>query len=161
MKTLIIIRHAKSSWKLMVFDKDRDLTSKGIANIKTVAKNYKSILPDSFTIWSSTAKRAHTTAVLFAEEIGISTENIILNDKLYTFDNIDLEKIIKTCDDSIENLVLFGHNSAITDFVNKFGDIYIENVPTSGLVQIDFNSDSWKHIKDGVVKKVLKAKHLS
>jgi len=48
-----------------------------------------------------------------------------------------------------DNLILFGHNEAITNFVNKFGDLYIENVPTSGVVALQFDSEDWGNISKG------------
>jgi phosphohistidine phosphatase len=56
--------------------------------------------------------------------------------------------------------MIFGHNSAITDFVNKFGDFFIENVPTSGLVVIEFETDFWKNITKGKIKKVILPKEI-
>ena len=149
MKSLILVRHAKSSWDLPVKDKDRELIPIGIENIKRVAEKAISILPKEFSIWSSTAKRASHTAYLFCENSDIEKDKIIFNDNLYTFDVSTLEKIIKKCDDNIENLIVFGHNGAITDFVNKFGDKLISNVPTSGLVFIKFGQNNWIDIKDG------------
>jgi phosphohistidine phosphatase len=48
---------------------------------------------------------------------------------LYTFDVKQWRKLLNF--EKISNIILFGHNAAITDFVNKFGDVLIENVPTS------------------------------
>ena len=122
MKSLILIRHAKSSWDVPVQDKDRELISIGIESIKKVAKKAISILPIEFSIWSSTAKRASQTAYLFCENSSIQKDKIIFNDNLYTFDENILEKIIKKCDNNVEILIVFGYNGVIIDFVNKFGD---------------------------------------
>ena len=149
MKSLILIRHAKSSWDVPVQDKDRELIPIGIENIKKVAKKAISILPEEFSIWSSTAKRASQTAYLFCENSSIQKDKIICSDNLYTFDENTLEKIIKKCDNNVETLIVFGHNGAITDFVNKFGDKLIQNVPTSGLVFLKFEQHSWIDIQNG------------
>jgi phosphohistidine phosphatase SixA len=79
-----------------------------------------------------------------AMQLGIQYE-----DDLYTFDASDLEKFIKTINNNIRNVLIFGHNGAITDFVNKFGDVYVDNVPTSGLVSINFEINNWKDIQKG------------
>ena len=128
MKTLILIRHAKSSWDVPVSDKDRELILSGIQSIKNVAILAKPILPKVFTVWSSTAKRAMQTANLFCETASIPKGNIIFKDNLYTFNVNDLLEIITKCDNTIDHLIIFGHNSAITDFVNHFGDKFIDNV---------------------------------
>jgi phosphohistidine phosphatase len=52
-------------------------------------------------------------------------------------------------------LIIFGHNEAITNFVNKFGSSFIENVATSGFVSILFEQESWKYISNGITKKVV------
>lgn len=70
-------------------------------------------------------------------------------DQLYTFDSNQLEQIVKSCQNDCNNLILFGHNNAITDFVNKFGDVFIDNVPTAGFVTIIFDTDSWSKINKG------------
>jgi len=64
-----------------------------------------------------------------------------------------LEQIIKGCKDEIINLIIFGHNDAITDFVNKFGDVNVENVPTSGFVCLEFEDNEWATISKGKLKK--------
>lgn len=84
---------------------------------------------------------------------------IILKDNLYTFDGNTLEKIIKTCPDTIENLVIFGHNNGLTDFVNQFGSIYIDSIPTSGLVSIIFSVTSWQTINKGKTDKIIFPNH--
>ena len=106
-------------------------------------------MPKEFTIVSSTAKRAAETAYLFCESLNIQKDRIIFNENLYTFDDIALENSIKSTNDQVENLILFGHNGAITDFVNKFGDKLIHNVPTAGLVCIKFDQNNWSNIQNG------------
>jgi phosphohistidine phosphatase len=149
MKSIILIRHAKSSWNEPVIDKERILTDKGIENIKKVAIKAKKYLPENFIILSSTAKRASQTAQLFCKQAILDKNQIEFIDNLYTFDENQLEKEIKKSDNTVENLILFGHNEAITNFVNKFGDKYINNVPTAGFVQLQFDQNSWKDINKG------------
>jgi phosphohistidine phosphatase len=160
MKTLILIRHAKSSWDVPVSDKDRELILSGIKNIKSVATMAKSMLPKNFIIWSSTAKRAMQTATIFCETASIQTKNIIYKDGLYTFNANDLHQIISKCDNQISDLIIFGHNSAITDFANHFGDQYIDNVPTAGFVLLNFNEKNWANITKGKIIKTIFPKEI-
>ncbi len=148
---LILIRHAKSSWNTPVQDHDRPLSKKGINDAHIVSDKLAEKLPKTSIIWTSTAKRARETAVIFAQNFLIPLESIIQKPELYTFEPAELEKIIKTCENAHSNLILFGHNDAITKFVNKFGDLSIENVPTSGVVEIDFDTDQWSKISKGKV----------
>jgi phosphohistidine phosphatase len=155
MKNLILIRHAKSSWDTPLQDKDRHLSNRGVKDAHLVSSNILKHLPKTFIIWSSTAKRAAETATIFAQNMACPEESIVFKDDLYTFDEKQLEKIVKSCNNDYENMILFGHNGAITDFVNKFGDVFIENVPTSGLVSINFENDDWEIISNGKTQKVI------
>ena len=125
MKTLVLVRHGKSSWESFVSDFERPLIQRGVEDISLVAKNSISILPTHFSIWSSTAKRASETALIFAQNISYPVESIVYKKELYTFDENQLEKVIKSCSNLFESVILFGHNEAITNFVNKFGDVFI------------------------------------
>ncbi len=160
MKNVILVRHAKSSWEAPLIDKDRPLTNRGIQDAHLVSTSIVPYLPKTFIIWSSTAKRATETALIFTQNMACPIESIVFKDDLYTFDVRQLEKIIKTCNNDYDCVILFGHNEAITDFVNKFGDVFIENVATSGFVSIQFDSDSWENIQKGKTQKVVFPKDL-
>jgi phosphohistidine phosphatase len=155
MKQLILVRHAKSSWDAPLRDFDRPLTGKGIQDAHLVSSNVGSHIPKTFLVWSSAAKRASETAMIFAHNISFPLESIIFKDELYTFDERKLEQIIKTCSDDYDHLIVFGHNEAITNFVNTFGNTFIDNVSTSGFVNIIFEQNSWKYIENGTTKKVI------
>lgn len=155
MKNLILIRHAKSSWDSLSTDKKRPLASRGVADAHLVSSHIKPFLPTKSIIWSSTAKRAQDTATIFLQNMTYPLESIIFKEELYTFDMHELARIIKTCNNSYDCVIVFGHNEAITDFVNKFGDTFVENVCTSGFVSIDFDADSWENIVKGHTKKIV------
>ena len=76
------------------------------------------------------------------------------------FINKKIQLDIKNINNQHDNLILFCHNNAITDFVNKFGDTYIENVPTAGVVFLEFEQDDWNDIQNGKVVKTIFPKHL-
>jgi len=155
MKNLILIRHAKSSWEAPLHDKDRPLTSHGMQSAHLVSSHINKFLPKTYSVWSSTAVRASETAIIFAQNMSFPLESIIYKEELYTFDERKLEKVIKSCSNGYDNIIIFGHNEAITNFVNKFGDVFIENVPTAGFVHLQFNCDSWDAISKGSTKKIL------
>lgn len=160
MKNLILIRHAKSSWDAPLEDKDRPLSKRGITDAHLMAGNVDEYLPKSFVVWSSTAKRAKNTAYIFAENLSIPVENIVFKDDLYTFDAQGLESAIKNCNNQFDNLILFGHNDAITNFVNIFGNRAVDNVPTAGFVSLSFEENDWQEIRKGKIEKVLFPSHL-
>jgi phosphohistidine phosphatase len=149
MKNLTLIRHAKSDYQGGLSDKQRTITENGIENSVLVFSKYKNQIKNDISIFSSNATRAILTSKVFLKVFDLSQNSIQYEDDLYTFDASDLEKFIKSTDKDVMNVLIFGHNSAITDFVNKFGDVYIDNVPTSGLVSINFEIDNWKDIKKG------------
>src|SRR6476620_4112474 len=155
MKQLILVRHAKSSWDAPLRDYDRPLTGKGIRDAHLVSSNVIGHMPRTFLVWSSAAKRASETATIFAQNISFPVESIIFKEELYTFEERKLEQIIKSCSDEYDHLIIFGHNEAITNFVNKFGNTFIDNVSTSGFVNIIFEQTSWKYIEKGITKKVV------
>lgn len=160
MKQLFLIRHAKSSWSSPLNDIERPLTNRGILDAHLVSAQLSNELPQAYLFWSSIAKRASETAVLVAQNISFPIESILFKDELYTFDDRKLEQIIKSCPDNYDHLIVCGHNEAITNFVNKFGDKFIDNVPTSGFVKIAFNVTRWKDIAEGQILKTIFPKEL-
>jgi phosphohistidine phosphatase len=155
MRKLILMRHAKSDWSQPAGDFERPLLPSGISDAKRVGAALAELVPEHYVVWSSTARRAIQTAFIVADKIGCPTENIILKQELYTFDMRGLERSIRTCDNLYDSLILFGHNEAITDFVNKFGDIFIDNVPTAGCVTITFGANDWDTIGIGTTGRVI------
>ncbi len=156
MKKLTLIRHAKSSWNNPVNDFNRPIIEEGIKKTIKVATETKNLFNENSLIWVSSAERTRQTAKLFLSIWEVKDEMLLqFKDDLYTFDSYQLEKIVKSCSNEINNLILFGHNSAITDFVNKFGDIFIDNVPTSGYVSIIFECEDWDKINKGKTDKII------
>jgi phosphohistidine phosphatase len=132
----------------------------GILDAHLVSTNIINHLPKTFLLWSSSAKRAAETALIFAQNISFPIESIHFKDELYTFDELKLEKVVKSCPNSYDNLILFGHNEAVTNFVNKFGNIFIDNVSTSGFVSLAFETNDWNNLENGKTLKVIFPKDL-
>ncbi len=150
MKTLILVRHAKSSWKdASIDDHDRALNKRGEHDAPFMAKIFfkKKIKVDA--IFSSTALRALTTAKEFAKAIGFGKENIILEKELYLAGTEELFSFVKNTDDKLQSIMLFGHNPVTTSFAELLTKSNFENVPTCGVVAIDFDIDSWKQVTQG------------
>ncbi|WP_293871675.1 histidine phosphatase family protein [Flavobacterium sp.] len=160
MKQLLLIRHAKSSREAPLRDYYRPLTSKGVQDAHLVSSHISSHITNKILVWSSAAKRASETALIFAQNLSFPKENIEFKEELYTFDDVKLEQIIKSCSNEWEHLMIFGHNEAITHFVNKFGNIFIDNVCTSGFVTILFEQETWNDINNGITKTIVFPKDL-
>ena len=154
MKKLILIRHAKSSWEYNVKDHERPLNTRGLKDASAVSGELKGLFyPDLVLI--SSAIRTQETATIFISNLKISEKIIQSNHDLYDFSGSDLLKVIKTCNNSIKELMIFGHNHAITAFVNSYGDLTIDNVPTCGVVVLEFEIDNWSDLKPGKTLKTL------
>jgi phosphohistidine phosphatase len=152
MKRLIVIRHGKSTWELQVRDHDRVLTQRGIDDAHLIGAALKDMDLNPDQIWTSTAARALQTATLVSEYINYSLSKLELKRDLYTFSSDELINVISNADDSIETLVIFSHNHGITDLVNDLGSTRFDNVPTTGVVAIDFDSNSWSSLGKGITK---------
>lgn len=152
MKKLILIRHAKSCWDTISNDRTRPISQRGINDAHLVSAHLVPLLPNKFIVWSSPAKRAEETATIFCQNMDINLECIQYDEQLYTFEASKLAKKIKKCNNTHDSLIIFGHNEAITRFVNKFGNRFFENVPTSGVVIINFEVDSWENITQGITE---------
>ena len=68
--------------------------------------------------------------------------------------------VIKSLDNSLDRVMVVGHNHAFTSTVNMMGSEYIENLPTSGFVMIEFDDDSWSEVSTGTTKKMVFPRHL-
>ena len=150
MKTLYIVRHAKSSWEYDgVSDIDRPLKKRGINDAhllsKFLAKNIQK--PDVFV--TSSANRALHTSIIFCENFGYPMANLKIKRQLYSFSDGYLVKTIKALDDNFDSAIIFSHDHGINTFVNKFGDKPIAHVPTCGVIGIQFDTKHWKSIKRG------------
>lgn len=149
MKTLYIVRHAKSSWEFTgLGDHERPLLDKGKQRTKLIAEYLKknNVSPD--LLISSHATRAYDTAVLIAKAIGYPTESIQINKMLYHANDEDIFDEICEVPDTVQSLMIVGHNPTFTDFANQFLDSKIEWLPTSGVVSVSFNTENWGKIKE-------------
>ncbi|MCC6289605.1 MAG: histidine phosphatase family protein [Chitinophagaceae bacterium] len=149
MRSVLFIRHAKSSWDdPLMNDYDRPLNDKGKKDAPQMAKYLleKKIRIDSFI--SSPAKRARKTAVLFAKVFGIDEDAIQLKSGLYLPDEIAFSHAIETASDDCTHLAIFSHNPGITHFVNTLTrQIKVDDIPTCGIFAIKTNALSWKNFE--------------
>ena len=160
MKTLILVRHGKSSWKYSVGDKDRPLLPRGIADAILVADifNEQNIPIDA--AFSSPANRALHTSMIFVRQLYFSLDKFQVVNELYDFSGEYVLQFIKGLEEDLNTVVIFGHNHAFTHIANSLGNSYIENVPTSGLVHLEFDVDHWSSIEKGITKQTIFPKQL-
>ncbi|WP_417886270.1 SixA phosphatase family protein [Zunongwangia sp.] len=152
MKRLILVRHGKSSWKYDVPDDQRPLKKRAYKDAKVVLNTFKVFFKqniDEVCLWTSYATRAKETAILFKEGLDISDKDFEIKEELYTFDKRALKTIIKNTPETIENLMIFSHNPGLTGLANLLGDKNFGNIPTTGLVVVEFSQNQWQTISEG------------
>src|SRR5215216_4765343 len=144
MKTLILVRHAKSSWDAVgIDDFERPLNERGKADAPVMAKRLrdKNIIIDIFI--SSPAKRAFKTAKYFTKEFEVEKKKIELVKKLYGASVGDFLEVATSINDKYKTAIIFSHNPGITEFANTLTGVHIDNMPTCSIFAIEANTDKW------------------
>ncbi|MEM1325814.1 MAG: histidine phosphatase family protein [Bacteroidota bacterium] len=147
MKTLICIRHAKSSWdNASLRDIDRPLNKRGLRDAPRMAQflKDKGIVPDM--IVTSPAKRAFSTATFFKEMWNLDKEDMEIDENIYEATESDIWEIVRQLPDEANTALLFGHNPTFTYFANHFSEDIISNVPTCGICQIESTTRKWSKL---------------
>lgn len=160
MKEIILVRHGKSSWEFDITDRNRPLKTRGINDSKLVSSELGSAGDIPHAIFSSPANRALSTCKIFTETLKISEEKINIIEDLYDFEGKSVINFIKSLPNDLDEVMIFGHNHAFTSISNIFGDTFIDNLPTSGLVKLNFDIDDWKDLKQGTTKFIIIPKEL-
>lgn len=146
MKTLLVIRHAKSSWDIATAsDFERSLNERGKRDVPVMAQRLldKKITIDAFV--SSPAKRAKKTAELFCNAYNKNKEDIILISTLYHPSTEIFFDVVEKLDENYDTVAIFSHNPGITEFVNELtDDVIINNMPTCSIFAIQANAVKWK-----------------
>jgi len=148
MKTLILVRHAKSSWgDFTLPDFDRPLNERGKHDAPMMAKRLleKGVKIDALV--SSPAKRAKRTAQAFADVLGINKDQIIFREKLYLAGVEEFFNVIDQLDESIKNAAIFSHNPGITVFANMLQVAVIDEMPTCSIFAITTSAEKWSDFR--------------
>ncbi|HDJ33646.1 MAG TPA: histidine phosphatase family protein [Bacteroidetes bacterium] len=150
MKRLIIARHAKSDWSFTERDDiDRPLKDRGISDACIMGRRMKktNTIPD--LILSSPALRTIHTALIYARELEFDLSALRLNESIYHASGNKLLRLVESLPEKVHSVMIVGHNPAFTDLANHFLPEPVENVPTAGLVILDFQATSWKEVSPG------------
>lgn len=148
MKRLTLVRHAKSSWKdPELADFDRPLSKRGKQDAPRMGERLAGWGRKPELIISSPAKRARKTAKLIGRELELADERLILETEIYEAEPEILLKIVRALDDRWEHVLLVGHNPGLTELGNLLADCGIENIPTCGVLCLDFDAEDWKSIE--------------
>ena len=145
MKTLLLIRHAKSSWDhAHLTDFERPLNDRGKKDAPLMAKKVKERKLKIDRFISSPAKRAKKTATIFMEEYELKEKDLVVVPSLYEASEKNFYDSIENINDKDDVVALFSHNPGITDFVNRLTDKNIDNMPTCAVFAIKIKTKKWK-----------------
>jgi phosphohistidine phosphatase len=146
MKTLFLIRHAKSNWADAALpDKNRPLNDRGQRDAPKMGERLaeRAVKPD--LILSSPATRALKTAEIIAKRLDYRRKDIVVNERLYAVEADDLLDVIHKLGDKLERVMLFGHNPEMTDLAHRFSG-EITHMPTCAVAEFTFDAKSWSNI---------------
>ncbi|MFH1119022.1 MAG: histidine phosphatase family protein [Bacteroidota bacterium] len=147
MKTLYLMRHAKSSWKhAELNDLDRPLLEKGLKRTRLIINYLQTNERKIELIITSHAVRAVETARIIARAFNVEESNFRIEKGVYMADADSLMDQFYDLPTAVSEVMLVGHNPSITNFANTFLDEKIDYLPTSGVVAINFETDNWEDL---------------
>jgi|ERR1043165_8718887 phosphohistidine phosphatase len=153
MKTIYLIRHAKSGWDIEgIPDIDRPLNQRGYTDAHKMSEvlKDKKILPD--LVISSPAIRTTTTAFIFCRKLGYDPSKILFKEKLYHTSYQEYLSVIQKIDEKYDTVFLYGHNPLISDCAQSLIPSIAEEMSTCGITGIE--NKNWKDFKPGSGKLV-------
>ena len=151
MKLLVLIRHAKSSWdNPQVDDHDRPLNERGLRNAPEMGKRIRDCGVTVDALISSTAMRARTTAEIIAGSIDWPIQRISFDSNLYHASATELQNYVGSLSDDFSGVALFGHNPGMTSLTANLWGLPIDNIPTCGMVRLEFSENSWKEVSSAI-----------
>ena len=152
-KKLILVRHAKAVKDVPgLKDFDRPLNDKGSQDAPRMGKQLfdRGIKPDAWI--SSPSERTKMTAELFGEQFKIELDTIIYNENIFEGSARILLNVINEFNDLWNTVILFGHNPGISYLAEFLTKAEIGDMPTSGIVSVDFDINSWKEVSGSMGK---------
>lgn len=148
MKTLYLVRHAKSSWDDSgLSDQHRPLNKRGMRNAPEMGLRLNSDDVTIDQIISSPATRAFSTARFLATNIGYNSERIEQNEQLYFGGTSSMLKLIQQTASNINSLMLVGHNPDMTLLLNRICGYQVDNMPTCAIATISLECE-WPDVSD-------------
>ncbi|MEY3668397.1 MAG: hypothetical protein RL572_1937 [Pseudomonadota bacterium] len=151
MKTLYLLRHAKSSWATPEQkDFDRPLDERGLEEAPQMAALLKARAEMPQLVVSSPALRALSTARIVCEQLGTPVDSIIENRQIYLAGSPKLQQLISLFDEAASSAMLVAHNPALTDLANDLAHAGIDNIPTCGLVTLELPIEHWAELLPGI-----------
>ena len=156
MKTLYLVRHAKSDWSDGTLkDFDRPLNKRGKKDAPQMGLHLKSVRNVALDgVLCSTAKRARSTAKRLLKGLDYSVEDVMWEEGIYWGNTTDLVHLIQQVDAHCNALMLIGHNPYVSDLVGFLQGQEIGDMPTCGVFGLSLDIDAWSEITSGKGKKL-------
>ena len=150
MKTLILVRHAKSDWPENTDDFDRPLAERGLEDAVKMSKFLKDNNIEIQKFVSSPAVRALNTCKIFNQTYDIEIDT---NQKLYNPSERNFESVIYDLENEVNSVAMFSHNNGISNFANSMSDD-VFMFPTCGVAGFQIETDSWSDFEKAKKKLV-------
>ena len=146
MKTLFLVRHAKSSRDDPgLSDRERPLNDCGRDDAPAMGRRLARHGAKPERIVSSPALRALTTAQLIADEIGHARADIVVDDRLYAASAAGLLAVIHALDDALDRVMLVGHNPEFAELAHRLSSEIVE-MPTCAVAEVHFDTKAWSAV---------------
>lgn len=149
MKTVYLVRHAKSSWSEEgIEDRDRPLKGRGIRDAHLVSN----FLSEQWSpnrrvkLVSSPATRALHTALIFAKNFGVPAKEVEVEASLYHCSTAQVQEVLRSQDDQKDTVFVFGHNPTLLNYVNQYTGHRLNHLPTTGVACLRYQQDQWAHL---------------
>ncbi|MEY3052741.1 MAG: hypothetical protein RLY31_2526 [Bacteroidota bacterium] len=144
MKTVLLVRHAKSSWDHPFLDDlERPLNARGLQDAPLMAKVLKTMELMPQAILCSPSVRTLSTAAFFKEHLGVAGEDFHVLDRLYEAGADVYGSVISGLENRYACVMIVGHNPELTAVANRFLPLPISNLPTCGVVQVTAEAAAW------------------
>ena len=155
MKTIYLIRHAKSDWNhIGLTDFDRPLNARGKKDAPMMGQKLKELHVEPDIIISSPAARAKNTIQVIGNQLNYSPDNIVYDNSIYHSSVENLIEVLNVIDNAQSTVILVGHNPGITFLSNYLTNDYLDNIVTCGIVKIEIDINDWNHIVEGIGRKI-------
>lgn len=148
MKTLVLVRHAKSAWgDPALADHDRPLNERGRRDAPEMGRRLRERGTAPDVILSSTAVRARTTAEALAAALGVDRAALVLDERLYGSTPETILDVVAGLDDELTTAMVVAHDPGVSDLAYRLSG-EIEHMPTCAVAEFRFAAWSWSALAE-------------
>jgi len=149
-RTLTLLRHAKSSWKNPALtDIERPLHKRGRRDADAMAMRIVEHGATLTTVFASPARRCRETLARMLVALPAQDVSITFDQAFYTFERDALIAALKNLDDDIQDVSIVGHNPALEDTITWLTGESLTNFPTTACAQLTLTLPRWRKLHKG------------